>query len=51
MVPGTTHTNLIFDAEVPFELDAADSDIKAALAAAIAAEAPEHFAVITIDRV
>lgn len=51
MVPGTTHTNLIFDAEVPFELDATDSDIKAALAAAIAAEAPEHFAVITIDRV
>ncbi|MBQ8341509.1 MAG: cation transporter [Clostridia bacterium] len=51
MVPGPTHTNLIFDAEVPFEVKLSDSEIKAELSAAIAAEAPEHFAVITVDRV
>ncbi len=51
MVPGTTHTNLIFDMEVPFELSEDDSSIKARLAEAIAAEAPNYFAVITVDRV
>lgn len=50
MVPGVTHTNLIFDIEVPFEVATSDSELKAELAAAIAAEAPEHFAVITVDR-
>ena len=51
MVPGTTHTNLIFDMEVPFELTESDSALKAAMAALISAEAADHFAVITVDRV
>ncbi|MBR6727911.1 MAG: cation-efflux pump, partial [Clostridia bacterium] len=51
MVPGTTHTNLIFDIEVPFEVKKSDSELKAELAAAIAAEAPDFFAVITVDRI
>ena len=51
MVPGTTHTNLIFDLTVPFELRLSDSEIKAKMADAIAAEAPNYFAVITVDRV
>ena len=51
MVPGPTHTNLIFDVEVPFELALSNEEITARLAADIAAEAPEHFAVITVDRI
>ena len=51
MVPGPTHTNLIFDVEVPFEVSLSDTEITAHLAADIAAEAPEHFAVITVDRI
>ena len=51
MVPGPTHTNLIFDVEVPFELSLSNDEISARLAADIAAEAPEHFAVITVDRI
>lgn len=51
MVPGTTHTNLIFDLAIPFEIRTPDSDIKAQLAAAIGREAPNYFAVITVDRV
>ncbi len=51
MVPGTTHTNLIFDMEVPFEVKIGDSELKARMADMIAAEAPGFFAVITVDRV
>ncbi|MBQ9098295.1 MAG: cation transporter [Clostridia bacterium] len=51
MVPGTTHTNLIFDMEVPFEAKDSDECIKAKMAALIADISPSHFAVITIDRV
>lgn len=50
MVPGTTHTNLIFDMAVPFEVAQSDAAIKAEMAERIAAEAPNYFAVITIDR-
>lgn len=50
MVPGTTHTNLIFDMAVPFEVKQSDNELKIAVAEAIAAEAPSYFAVITIDR-
>ena len=51
MVPGTTHTNLIFDAALPFELATTDEAFKAQLAERIAAQAPDYFAVITVDRV
>ncbi|MBQ3483525.1 MAG: cation transporter [Clostridia bacterium] len=51
MVPGTTHTNLIFDLAVPFEIKIPDSALKAQLAEAIGREAPNYFAVITVDRV
>ncbi len=50
MVPGTTHTNLIFDMAVPFEVTQSDDALKAEMAERIAAEAPNYFAVITIDR-
>ena len=51
MVPGNTHTNLIFDMAVPFEVKESDSDVKACMAELIAAESPNYFAVITVDRV
>ncbi|MBE6702223.1 MAG: cation transporter [Ruminococcaceae bacterium] len=50
MVPGTTHTNLIFDMEVPFDHKKTDEEIKAEMAALIAAEDDRYFAVITVDR-
>lgn len=51
MVPGTTHTNLIFDMAVPFEVKKSDDAIKARMAELIAEDAPNYFAVITIDRI
>ncbi len=51
MVPGHTHTNLIFDIAVPFEVEKSDSELKKEIAARVAAEAPEHFTVITVDRI
>lgn len=51
MVPGTTHTNLIFDVAVPFETALSDREIKEQLAAAVGREDPHFFTVITIDRV
>jgi cation diffusion facilitator family transporter len=51
MVPGHTHTNLIFDMAVPFELAASDDALKAQMAEAVAKDAPSFFTVITVDRV
>jgi cation diffusion facilitator family transporter len=51
MVPGHTHTNLIFDMAVPFEVTATDDALKAQLAQAVAENAPCFFTVITVDRV
>ncbi len=51
MVPGHTHTNLIFDMAVPFEVTTPDGTLKAQMAEAVAKDAPCYFVVITIDRV
>lgn len=51
MVPGHTHTNLIFDMAVPFEVALCDDALKAQMAEAVAKDAPCYFVVITIDRV
>ncbi len=50
MVPGVTHTNLIFDMDVPFEVEQDDATLKVLVAERIGTEAPNYFAVITIDR-
>ena len=50
MVPGVTHTNLIFDTEIPFELKQKNEEVAREIAEKIAAEAPDFFAVITVDR-
>ena len=51
MVPGHTHTNLIFDMAVPFEVALCDDALKAQMAEAVAKDAPSFFTVITVDRV
>ena len=51
MVPGLTHTNLIFDIATPFELKMSDDELAKAVAAVIHAVDGKHFAVITVDRV
>lgn len=50
MVPGDTHTNLIFDVVAPFELSLSDEAIRTTLADRIHESDPHLFAVITVDR-
>ena len=50
IVPGETHTNLIFDIAAPFELSMTNAELRSRVADAIH-EANEHlFAVVTVDR-
>ena len=51
MVPGATHTNLIFDVAAPFEVPMSDAELKKQIATAVFAQDPTCFTVITIDRV
>lgn len=51
MVPGTTHTNLIFDVAAPFEAALTDREIREKLAGMIGKEDPHFYTVITVDRV
>lgn len=51
MVPGKTHTNLIFDVVVPFEYKQDDTEVIAKIQSMIAQTAGEnYFSVIQIDR-
>lgn len=50
-VPGETHTNLIFDVAVPFEIKNSDEEIRCSIAAEISLLDPTYFTVITVDRV
>ena len=51
MVPGLTHTNLIFDIAAPFECKMTDEELARAVSSVIHAVDGKHFAVITVDRV
>ena len=51
IVPGETHTNLIFDIAAPFELTLSDADLRSKVADAIHEGNNHLFAVITVDRV
>ena len=51
MVPGSTHTNLIFDVAAPFEVALSDAALKKQISAAVFAQDPVYFTVITVDRV
>ena len=49
-VEGATHTNLIFDIAVPFEVKDSDEEIKRKTADKISRLDPSYFTVVTIDR-
>ena len=49
-VMGATHTNLIFDLEVPFEIKCSNDALIKSIEDEIQSERPECFCVITIDR-
>ena len=51
VVPGTSHTNLLFDMAVPFEIKESDEELKKKMAMAVAAVSPNFYTVITVDRV
>ena len=51
IVPGETHTNLIFDIAAPFELTMTSADLRAKVADEIHKRNDHLFAVITVDRV
>ena len=50
IVPGSTHTNLIFDLEVPFELRMSDTELRESLFRLVSARNPSLYTVVTIDR-
>ncbi len=50
IVPGDTHTNLIFDVAAPFDLKLSDDELRLTLADRIHAHDDRLFAVITVDR-
>ena len=51
IVPGETHTNLIFDIAAPFEISVTNAELRAKVADAIHKGNSHLFAVITVDRV
>lgn len=51
MVRGTTHTNLIFDVAVPFECKLSDREVIAAIGENVGKKYPDHYTVISVDRV
>lgn len=51
MVAGPTHSNLIFDVEVPFEMRQKDGEIVDTLAKGVNAIDPTYFTVIEVDRI
>lgn len=50
MVPGNTHTNLIFDVVVPFEIKMSDDEIKEKVQELVSNRWKNYFVVLTIDR-
>ena len=51
IVPGETHTNLIFDIAAPFEISVTNAELRAKVADEIHKRNDHLFAVITVDRV
>lgn len=50
VVPGTTHTNLVFDCVLPFGLEMTDGELKAAINALVRKTHPDYRCVVTVDR-
>lgn len=51
MVRGHTHSNLIFDVAVPFECALSDREIVAAIGEIVGKKYPDHYTVVSVDRV
>lgn len=49
LVPGATHTNVIFDCVVPSDANISHADVCAGLRKKVSEQFPDHFCVITID--
>lgn len=49
-VEGHTHSNLIFDIEVPFEIGVDDEELRRRVSSAISEWDPHYFTVVTVDR-
>lgn len=49
IVPGATHTNVIFDCVVPPRFSMTDAEVCAAIRARVQEKYPDHFCVITLD--
>ena len=49
-VEGVTHTNLIFDVTVPFEVKESDDRVKELVSSKISELDPNYFTVLTVDR-
>ena len=49
-VKGKTHTNLLFDISVPFEIKTNDNDIIASVQDKVSISRPDHFIVVNVDR-
>lgn len=50
IVPGPTHTNIIFDIVVPYDFKMTDQEITDAVSAKIRQDNPNYFAVIEVDK-
>ena len=50
MVPGPTHTNVIFDAVIPLNIESSDSALKSEICRLVKDMDESFFAVVTIDR-
>lgn len=50
VVPGVTHTNLVFDCLVDFDLDMSDYELKKTISDTVKLKNPEYNCVITIDK-
>ena len=50
MVQGPTHTNLIFDAVIPYELNLSEAEAKARIQKIVLQNGDHYFAVVKIDR-
>lgn len=50
VVPGVTHTNLIFDVAVPYELKMTVSEIRDAVSEKVREKHENYYAVVTVDR-
>ena len=49
MVPGPTHTNVIFDAVVPYDFSMSDAQVQEKISSLVRAIEGDYFAVVTID--